>query len=132
MMPLKRRVLVVDDVAGIRMLISAALTDPGTEVLQASSGAAALLIAGEELPDLIFLDLALPGMNGVEILRALRSEPRTRDIPVVIVTALGHSELAGQAARAGADGLIEKPFRPAQLRAILEKLAEVRPPQTAA
>lgn len=127
-----RSVLVVDDVAGIRLLVAAALADASTVVHQASRGEEALLVARDQNPDLIFLDLALPGMNGVEILSHLRADPETAGIPVVIVTALGHSELARQAIDAGANALIEKPFRPVQLRALLDEWTQARPPETAA
>lgn len=127
-----RRVLEVDDVAGIRMLVKAALADATTDVLEALSGLQAIEIAREHRPHLIYLDLALPGMSGVDILRTLRSEEETRGIPVVIVTAFGHSDLARQAVEAGADALIEKPFRPIQLRALLDQWTTSVPPERAA
>ena len=117
----KRVVLVVDDVPSMRALAEAVLTNPGTTVIQASDGEAAISSAREVGPDIILLDLAMQGLNGVETLRRLRSIPETRDIPVVIVTALAHSELAQQAITAGANDLIEKPYRPAELRFIVDK-----------
>ena len=93
-------------------------------VHEADNGTDALALAQEQLPDLIFLDLALPGMTGVEVLRALRSSPETADIPVVIVTALGTSDMARQARDSGATALIEKPFRPAQLRSLVSDIAD--------
>ena len=116
-----RTVLVVDDITGIRRLIEAVLAGPNTTVIQASGGEDALLMAQQHIPDVILLDLAMPGMNGTEILSQLRNSPETHHIPVVIVTALAHSELAQQALNLGANDLLEKPFRPAELRSLVEK-----------
>lgn len=84
-----------------------------------------MALAQEIKPDLILLDLALPVMDGWEVLDALRSDPSTADLPIVMVTAHGDSDTAARARKAGADGFISKPFRPAELRRIIdEHLAE--------
>lgn len=116
-----RTVLVVDDVAGIRRLIEATLADDNTTIIHAMGGQSAVELALLHVPDLILLDLAMPGMDGAETVRALRSAPETRHIPVVIVTALAHSDLAQQALTLGANDLIEKPFRPAELRLVVDR-----------
>ena len=124
MSPLLGSILVVDDIDGIRRLIRGALAGLVETTHEAANGADALALAREHVPDLVFLDLALPDMTGVEILRALRTDPATADVPVVIVTALGTSDLARQARDAGATALVEKPFRPAQLRALVSDIAD--------
>ncbi len=124
MSPLLGTVLVVDDIEGIRRLIGGALIGLVETVHEAATGSDALALAREHVPELILLDLALPDMTGVEILRALQADPKTADVPVVIVTALGTSDLARQARDAGAAALMEKPFRPAQLRTLVSDLAE--------
>ena len=124
MNPLLGTILVVDDIEGIRRLIRGALAGLVGTVHEAATGTDALALAREHRPDLVFLDLALPDMTGVEILRSLQADPGTAGIPVVIVTALGTSDMARQARDAGAKALVEKPFRPAQLRTIVSDLAE--------
>lgn len=119
----RRTVLVADDVEGIRKLAAAVLTSAGINVVEADNGADTISIATAQRPDLILLDLAMPGLDGTEVLRELRRSPETQDIPVVIVTALAHSELAQQAMTAGANDLIEKPFSPTQLRTVVDRWA---------
>ena len=126
MNPLLGTVLVVDDIEGIRRLIRGALAGLVGTVHEAATGNDALTLAREHRPDLVLLDLALPDMTGVEILRTLQEDPDTATIPVVIVTALGTSDMARQARDAGARALVEKPFRPAQLRALVSEIAEGR------
>ena len=113
--------LVVDDISAIRVLADAILGNDGTTVFQASDGEEAISLARDESPDVILLDIAMPGLSGIEVLRRLRADPETQDIPVIIVTALAHSELAEQATSMGANDLIEKPFRPAELRLVVDK-----------
>ena len=124
MTPLLGTVLVVDDIEGIRRLIRGALAGLVGTVHEAGNGGEALRLVRDHRPDLVFLDLALPDMTGVEILRALQADPDTATIPVVIVTALGTSDMARQARDSGATALIEKPFRPAQLRSLVSDIAE--------
>ena len=113
-------VLVIDDVKSVLQLIRAALIDHPVDVLTAADGGSGLALAQELTPDLILLDLALPVMDGWDILAALRSDPATSSVPVVIVTAHGDSDTASRAREAGADGFISKPFRPTELRRIIE------------
>ncbi len=86
-----RRILVVDDEPDALTYISTVLEDNGAETLQADDGDAALDLARNGGPDLITLDLAMPGKSGIEVFTALRSDEKTRHIPVCIIT--GHPEL---------------------------------------
>lgn len=99
-----------------------ALTANGYAVRTAGDGAAvvALLESGEELPALLLLDLMMPGMNGLDVLRAVRADPRWTGIPVILITAATMGELAGTEAGAGAVDLLLKPFR---LQELLEMVA---------
>lgn len=117
-------VLVVDDVASIRKLIAGALAGLVDTILEAEDGVEALARIEEHPPDLVFLDLALPGMSGIDILRAIRRNPAVSGIPVVIVSALATSDMASQAREMGATALLEKPFRPMHLRSLAERLAK--------
>ena len=125
-----KRILVVDDIAGIRLLVRAALSGPGFVVQEASTGAEALAMVNEGPPDLILLDLALPGMTGLEVLQQLQGDDRHHTIPVVIVTALAHSEMAAQAIELGATNIIEKPFRPAEIRRLVDQVTSLPRPLT--
>lgn len=118
-------VLVIDDVKSLLQLIRGSLIHQPVDVVTALDGGSGLALAQEIKPDLILLDLALPVMDGWEVLDALRSDPSTADLPIVMVTAHGDSDTAARARKAGADGFISKPFRPAELRRIIdEHLAE--------
>jgi CheY-like chemotaxis protein len=123
-------VLVIDDVKSVLQLIRAALIDHPVDVLTAIDGGSGLALAQELTPDLVLLDLALPVMDGWEILAALRADPATQHVPVVIVTAHGDSDTAARARDLGADGFISKPFRPAELRRVIEGYLD--PPAAAA
>ncbi len=109
-----RTVLVVDDEPAIRSYVRAALEGAGYRVLDAPDGASALeLLARGERPDLILLDIALPGMNGLDLCRRLRNEPATAAIPVLLLTGLPRERRIAD--QAGATGVIGKPFSPTTL-----------------
>ncbi len=99
--------LVVDDEPQILQAVSGILQDEGFEVLTAPDGEAALKMVGEDLPDLVLLDIALPGMDGLEVLDRLKRQYST--LPVVMISAYGSVENAVKATRLGAYDFIEKP-----------------------
>lgn len=102
------RVLVVDDSKFMRMLLSEVLTSGGYEVVEAESGEEALAVYQEEAPDLVTLDILMPGKDGIQTVEALREfDPGAR---IVMVTALGQDSHVRRALEAGADGFILKPF----------------------
>jgi CheY-like chemotaxis protein len=102
------RILVVDDEPMVRQSLGQFLGDEGYTVEEAADGADALARVGEHLPDVILLDLMMPGMNGRQFLRALRDNPRYADLPVVVMTAV--RGLTVQPAAMGASEVVEKPF----------------------
>jgi CheY-like chemotaxis protein len=107
-------VLLVDDYPDCREMYAAYLTLAGFRVLEAASGLEALAIARRTLPDLILMDLGLPGIDGWETTRRLKLDPQTRDVPVVALTA--QCLLDEEALRAtGFVGVIRKPCRPDDL-----------------
>ena len=115
----------MDDDELVRDLVAATIRDSKYTLLQADDGASALHMAREQAPDLVFLDVNMPVMDGVAVCKALKSDPETRGIAVIMLTALGHDEDRGRAERAGADGYFTKPFSPLRLlRKIDEVLAE--------
>ncbi len=107
--------LVTEDQASLRLLFVATLQRAGLRVTAVDDGRAALEAARRERPALILLDVGLPGMDGLAVCRALKADPATATITVVLVTARcqPHERDAGIAA--GADGYLVKPFSPAQL-----------------
>lgn len=109
-------VLVIEDSPSVRRLIGVCLRPLGVELLEAEDGAVGLRTAGERTPDIILLDIGLPGIDGWEVLRRLRHDPGLSTVPVLIVTAHAQPELAAKAEDRGADGFITKPFRPSDLR----------------
>ena len=121
----KETILVVDDEEDILELIRFNLVREGYEVLCAPSGEEALSIGQSEIPDLMVLDLMLPGIDGLEVTRVLKGDSRTRDIPIVMVTAKGEEADIVTGLELGADDYITKPFSPrvlvARVRAVLRR-----------
>jgi PAS domain S-box-containing protein len=108
-------VLVVDDDAVSRHVLTQALGAAGLPTAIATSGSAALDWLATRTPALVLLDLVMPPPDGFAVLRALRSNPRTADLPVVVLTALDAEEDVSKAFEMGADDFVRKPFRPVEL-----------------
>jgi CheY-like chemotaxis protein len=115
------RILVVDDERLICELVESLFQGPGMEVEVASSGAEALERASRNPPDLILLDVVLPGLSGLSICQLLRMRPRLRDVPIYMLTARARAGDHADSARAGATGHIEKPFRGDELAEIVAR-----------
>jgi len=101
------KILLVEDSKFLRLATERALAHAGYEVTSAGDGEEALQLAREKLPDLILLDMLLPKMSGPEVLRALKTEPTTAGIPVVVLTGLSPKN-AERLQEDGADGFLEK------------------------
>jgi ribonuclease P protein subunit RPR2 len=113
------RLLLVDDDPGLRALVGATFNDVDIDVVEAESAAAAREEMRRRTPDVIVLDVAMPGETGLELCRDLKSQPETQSIPVVLLS--GSVDTAG--ADSGADAFLPKPFSPLQLLAVVERLA---------
>ncbi|GAB4273889.1 MAG: hypothetical protein Kow0056_01470 [Coriobacteriia bacterium] len=118
------RILAVDDEPTITRLVQAALERDGHEVLTASNGDEALLRARTEKPDLILLDIMMPGMDGHEVLMRLRDDISTENIPVVFLSAVGDVAEQLEGLEEGAVDYITKPFSPADLRSAVRDLLD--------
>lgn len=117
-------ILVVDDYADNREMYSAYLRFQGLDVVEAANGTEALEHAFERHPDLVVMDLSLPGVDGWQATRMLKADVRTKDIPVIAVT--GHA-LAGapeRAAEAGCDGFLTKPCLPEDLLREIQRMLD--------
>jgi putative two-component system response regulator len=112
-------ILVCDDDPSLRELVRAVL-GPRYRFVEAADGAEALEIAREMKPDLIVLDVMLPGLSGIEVLEAIRTEDGLHDLKVVVITAWSHAEMEVQVA--GADRFVSKPFDPDVLSNAVEEL----------
>ena len=122
---IKKSVLVVEDEEDIRELVSYHLLKEGYQVAGVASGEEALATAEERPPDLILLDLMLPGVDGLTVCQRLRKNPRTESVPIVILTAKGEeSDIVG-GLNLGANDYVTKPFSPkvllARVRAALRR-----------
>jgi two-component system, OmpR family, alkaline phosphatase synthesis response regulator PhoP len=127
----KNRILVVDDEADILELVRYNLQKDGYQVVCAESGEDALDAVSEHRPDLIVLDLMLPGLGGLDVCRKLKSNPDTRDIPVIMLTAKGEDADVVAGLELGSDDYVTKPFSPrvllARIRAVLRRRLEGTP-----
>jgi CheY-like chemotaxis protein len=118
-------ILLVDDDAQIRRLIQMTLGAQGHTLIEAGDGGPALEMARRERPDLMIVDLAMPGVDGIEVCREIKSSPETRDIHVVILTARAGEGNRRQALEAGANVFMIKPFSPLALLRLVEDLLAV-------
>ena len=123
-------ILLVEDEPAIQELIAANLTRAGHHVLRAGDAETGQRIVRDALPDLILLDWMLPGMSGVEFARRLRSEERTRSIPLIMLTARGEEQDKVAGLEAGADDYVTKPFSPRELVARIKAVLRRRAPET--
>ncbi|MBL0059093.1 MAG: response regulator [Elusimicrobia bacterium] len=117
----RARVLVVEDDPATAELLSSILGEEVYRISLATNGPSALQRAREERPDLILLDVLMPGMSGFEVCQRLRQDPATCLLPIVILTALGETKDQVTGFKLGADEYISKPFNPAELLARVER-----------
>lgn len=120
---MSRGVLVVDDDPFIRKLIATTLEDMAEiELHEAADGHEALEVARRERPSLVFLDVDMPGLNGIDACRRLREDPATAGTTIVILTAVHEYSVERSAEEAGADLFLTKPFSPLELLRLVDRL----------
>jgi two-component system phosphate regulon response regulator PhoB len=130
----KEKILVVDDEEDILELLKYNLSREGYKVSCAASGEETLRAVRSGVPDLIVLDLMLPGIDGLEVARQLKNDPKTRDVPIVMLTAKGEEADIVTGLELGADDYITKPFSPrvlaARVKAVLRRKVKEPPDKT--
>ena len=110
-----KRLLIADDEDGIRALVRMTLDGESLEILEAADGDEAVTLARDNLPDVILLDVMMPGRSGLDVCRTLKSDPATAAIPVVMLTAKAQTADREEGRAAGADDYLTKPFSPIEL-----------------
>lgn len=118
------RILIVEDSAVIRRLIEVCLRAADLEIITRDDGRTGLTAVSSEMPDLVVLDIGLPGMDGWEVLDRIRKDPTTKSIPVVVLTAHAEEESRRRANEGGADAFVTKPFQPNDFRSTVLSLLE--------
>jgi len=118
------RLLIVDDSSTMRKIIMRGIRQSGFKVdefLEAGNGKEALQVLSSNEVDMILTDINMPEMNGLEFLEALRSEEKTKDVPVVMITTEGAENVIKKAKELGVNGFVRKPFTPESLNLTLTK-----------
>jgi len=118
-----KKILIVDDQLEIRELVEISLRDKGYHVLQAENGKEAIEIAKEEKPDLVIMDVLMPGeIDGLEATRMIKSDPLTKDIKIIMLTVKGQDADREKGFEVGAEDYCVKPFRSLELIKIVDKV----------
>jgi two-component system, OmpR family, alkaline phosphatase synthesis response regulator PhoP len=124
--PQTGRILIADDNTQNRELLEAYLADEGHEILMTADGRQTVDVATERQPDLILLDIMMPKLSGYEVCEKLKADPRTRNIPILMVTALRDMADIEKAVAAGADDFLSKPVHRIELKTRVKSLLRVR------
>ena len=117
-----KNILVVEDDPDIKELISFNLSNQGHQVFEANNGELGIEKAREKIPDLILLDLMLPGIHGLDVCRIIKADQETKDISIIMVTAMGQEEDIVKGLETGADDYITKPF---SIKVLLARVSAV-------
>ena len=121
---MSKRILVVEDQEDNRRIVRDLLTKAGYEMIEAVNGEEGVAMAQTERPDLILMDIQLPGVDGYEATRRIKADPALRQIPIIAVTSYALSGDDAKAQEAGCDAYVTKPFSP---RVLLAKVREYVP-----
>jgi CheY-like chemotaxis protein len=118
----KKKILFIEDEADQIMMISLRLEKNGYEVIASMSGEEGVKMAEREKPDLILVDVLMPGIDGFEVCRRLRKNSATKNIPIISTTAAGMDDIEHQCLSAGADDCVRKPYDSADLLMKIHRL----------
>jgi len=123
---MSKRILVIEDQEDNRQIVRDLMTASGYELIEATTGEEGLEAAARERPDLILMDIQLPGIDGYEVTRRIKADPKLRKIPIIAVTSYALSGDDKKAFAAGCDGYVTKPYSP---RLLLAKIHEYLSPK---
>jgi two-component system chemotaxis response regulator CheY len=118
----KKTIMTVDDSASVRQMVSFTLKKAGYEVIEAADGVDALSKISGARVRMMFVDLNMPNMDGIELIRAVRTDPAYKFIPIIMLTTESQASKKQEGKAAGATGWIVKPFKPEQLIAVVKKV----------
>lgn len=118
----RKRILLVDDSQTVFRLLEAIVRINGYEMIYAESGQQGIVMARQERPDLILLDVMMPDLDGFKVCQYLKEYPDTKDIPVMFLTARGAEDDLAMGREAGADGFMTKPFQTIEVLKQIERL----------
>ena len=124
----RARILIVDDDANNRLLLQVMLANDGYEIVTASAGSEALALVEQLPPDLIVLDVMMPGMDGYQVAARIKNNPATRHIPVIMLTALSDRNSMMHGLNAGAEEFLTKPVVRAELSVRVKNLLRLTEP----
>ncbi|MCL5075601.1 MAG: response regulator [Chloroflexi bacterium] len=117
-----KKVLIADDEQPLRLLLRATLSSDAYQILEAEDGKETLALAQKEQPDILLLDVLMPGLDGFEVCERLKKDPATAGITVVMLTAKGQETDKERGKRVGADYYLTKPFSPIQLLQLMNDI----------
>ena len=121
-----KKILIADDEQPLRLLVRATLEDESEEgryeIIEAADGNEALEIARKERPELVLLDIQMPGLSGLEVCEILKDDPATSDLMIVMLTAKGQQSDRERGLAAGADDYFAKPFSPLELLQLVDRV----------
>ena len=118
----QKKILLVDDRQTVFRLLEAIIRIKGYELIYAESGQQGIVMARQELPDLILLDVIMPDIDGFKVCQYLKENPDTKDIPVMFLTARGAEDDLVMGRKVGADGFMTKPFQAKEVLKLIERL----------
>ncbi len=125
---MRKRILIIEDHEDNRQIMNDTLSAVGFEMIEAVTGDAGVVMAESERPDLILMDIQLPGIDGYEATRLIKAKPALRHIPIIVVTSYALSGDEVKAKEAGCDAYLAKPFRPRELLAKVREFLPEAPP----
>ncbi len=126
---MSKRILVIEDHEDNRQIMNDTLSAASFEVIEAVTGDAGVAMTESERPDLILMDIQLPGIDGYEATRLIKAKPALRHIPIIAVTSYALSGDKVKAKEAGCDAYLAKPFRPRELLAMVRECVPEAPPE---
>jgi len=121
---MRKRILVIEDQEDNRQIVRDLMAASGYELIEATTGEEGVAAAARERPDLILMDIQLPGIDGYEVTRRIKANPQLKSIPIIAVTSYALSGDDKKAFAAGCDGYVTKPYSP---RLLLAKIREYLP-----